>query len=143
MLPKWHGFLAILFTFIIHYIYQYIYMFYISVVFIAAVFIDVDHYLYYIYKTKNLNVRKAFYYFYNGKGIKEERKPYFAVFHNIEFLLIFGIFSLTHLFLFSIFIGFMFHMLLDWGYNIYYKAFSLKWYSILLYGYEVAKRKNN
>ena len=61
MLPKWHAFFGILYAFVIHILYPDIHIFFIVLIFAASVLIDVDHYLYYVYRKKDLNLRNAFF----------------------------------------------------------------------------------
>lgn len=141
MLPKWHAFLGIIFAFIIHTLFPEIHMFYIVLLFASSVLIDVDHYLYYAIKYKDISLKKAFYWFYDSEDFSE-RTPFFAVLHTIEFLIVFGIFSLSSLLLWSIFIGFLFHLFLDLFYSFYHKCFRLRYHSFLSYLLYLKEEKN-
>jgi hypothetical protein len=91
------------------------------IIFLSSVFIDIDHYFYYISKKRNLNPFKAYeWYHQNVKKIyslsKESRgKVYIGLyyFHGIEVLIIFFFLgAISPLFIF-ILIGFIFHLLAD------------------------------
>lgn len=98
------------------------------IILISAIFlIDFDHYLYYAFRKKNLNPMKAFnWYIDNWKKFNtltlEQKKGVYGgvyIFHGIEILTILfflGIF-LSKYFIF-VFIGFLFHMFLDWSQEI-------------------------
>ena len=90
---------------------------------LSTVLIDVDHYTYYVYKTKDWNIIRANKWF-KRKGKKflqipfEARKNYYRanlILHGIEPLIIcflLGIF--LNIYFFFITIGFMFHLSLDY-----------------------------
>jgi len=89
---------------------------------VATVGIDVDHYLYYVYKKRDCNLRRAVGWFMkNGKILmkldKKYRKEFYSGFcflHGIEvlgLLVIFGFF-IWDLFYF-VALGFLFHLILD------------------------------
>ena len=97
------------------------------VIILSTVLIDVDHYLYFVYKKKNLNLKNAFNWFIeNGKKFyslpKIERDKFYLGFcflHGVEILFILfilGIF-ISKYFLF-ILVGFSFHLFLDVIYSI-------------------------
>lgn len=89
----------------------------ISLFFLAAFFIDIDHYFYFIYKKKSWNLIKAHDYFYNlNKLLKKKRKmvKILFIFHTIEIYLLILIF--TFLFFdifFPLFLGLTIHHILD------------------------------
>lgn len=118
MMPKWH----VLYSFVLAYLL--VYFFHISLlsgslVFLSAVFIDLDHYLRFLFKEKKVHPRK--FWNWSVKRKKEWEKiedknlykyPIF-VFHGFESLLILIILSFFNIFFFWIFIGFAFHLFLD------------------------------
>lgn len=93
-------------------------------VFVGGVFIDVDHYLEYVFRTKNTSLRKAYrnYMSMNTKyfdDLKKKRMPsktyHLHAFHTIELLsaiVLISYFSKQYLFLY----GVIFHMSLDTAY---------------------------
>ena len=93
-----------------------------SIILASSVLIDVDHYLYYIYKTKKLNPIKAYYWF-RGNALKcknlpkEKRcKVHFGTYilHGVEVLIILFTlgFFVSNIFYF-ILVGFTFHLIVD------------------------------
>ncbi len=96
-----------------------------SLIFLSSVLIDIDHYLYYVYKKKNLSLKKAYGWCVKKRDIylslpPEKRKKTFAGFyflHGFEILILF--FLLSYFFKPSIFIflGLSFHLLLDLVYQ--------------------------
>lgn len=97
------------------------------IIILSTVLIDVDHYIYFIYKKKDLNLKHAYnWVIETGKKFyslpKTERdKFYLGIYflHGVEILcvlFILGIF-ISEYFLF-IFIGFLFHLFLDVIYQI-------------------------
>lgn len=115
MLPKWHILFGAIFSIIMYYFFSLTY-FETSLIFLASIFIDVDHYVWYVNKKKDFSLKKAYIL------LKEFKKPktIMMLFHTFEFLLI--VFLLCFLwrgFLF-ILIGMLFHSFLDiidMGYN--------------------------
>lgn len=82
------------------------------IVWTASIFIDVDHYLWYILNEKSWNLANA----YKRYKLKEFRylNYKFHIFHLIELLILIGLLSFYNKILFYIFIGMLFHYILDW-----------------------------
>ena len=129
MLPKYHILLGFIFSLILYLIFPFIGFLGFFIIFFSSFLIDVDHYLYYIFKKKDLNLKKAYKYFFekrkkiisSTKFVNDVPNPAMYFFHGIEILLvlfILGIF-ISKNFLF-IFIGFSFHLFLDILEQIYY-----------------------
>jgi hypothetical protein len=101
-----------------------------TLIFLSSVLIDFDHYLYYIFRTKNFDLKKAYYWYIEKekelkKYSKEERKKiYYAfyIFHGLEWVLIFVLlgYFLWNLFYF-IAAGMFLHLLTDWTENIIHR----------------------
>jgi len=89
-------------------------------IFIGGVLIDVDHYLWYVYKYKKFNLFDS-YKFYNIKNTKEHL-GILLIFHTIEFLaaMIFLSFYFKSILIFTI--GLLPHYLLDLIY--FYKVYK-------------------
>ena len=92
MLPKWHIFFGAVFTLLILYFAPDIKIIYLALVFFASVFIDFDHYITSVIKTKKLSLSHSLkYHKTKTQKIKEERKKGirkktdFHLFHTIEF----------------------------------------------------------
>lgn len=93
-----------------------------SIIFLSSILIDIDHYLYYLYKKRDYSLKKAYLFFIDNqkkflmlpRTEREEYRGILVIFHGIEILMVlilFGIFA-SSLF-FYIFVGFAFHLLLD------------------------------
>lgn len=123
MLPQFHFLLGIIFVAILYFFFSpIISLFGLAVILLSSVLIDIDHYVYYVYKKKDLNPFKAHkWYLKNIKKFhsmsKEQKKKFyigFYFFHGIESLIIllFLGFYISPIFIF-IFIGFFFHLSID------------------------------
>jgi hypothetical protein len=122
MIPRYHIILGFLFSLILFLIFPNIILIEAGIIFFSSFLIDVDHYIFYILKSKDLSLRNAIKYFLaNRKKLKkispEKRNKFYSGFcflHGIEVLLILfllGIFVSKYFLL--IFIGFTFHICLD------------------------------
>jgi len=120
MNPSWHIFLGFLFSVFLIFLFPEVGVANLTLLFLASILIDVDHYLFYIYEKRGFNLRKAYDYFMEHKkkwgefGNKvHDTSPSFFIFHGVEVLLL--LFALSFFFkpLYFIFIGFSFHILLD------------------------------
>ncbi|MFH0936568.1 MAG: hypothetical protein V1815_02725 [Candidatus Woesearchaeota archaeon] len=81
-------------------------------VFFAGFLIDVDHYIYYVLKFKSFNLKKAYKYFEEYEK-KRHFKDVLCIFHTIEFFILLLILSFYNKIIFLIFIGIIFHEILD------------------------------
>jgi len=107
-----------------------------SIFFLASFGFDIDHYIYYIFKKKSFNLPKAYIYFRKdlNKKLKNNQKPIrlLFIFHTIEFLFVIFLLALILEIFQWVFLGFLFHMVIDWIYLLikkdnkkYKRAFSL------------------
>ena len=122
MLPQKHIILGIILAGAIFFLFPSVGIINATIIFLASFLIDVDHYFYYIYKTKNLSPIKAYKWF--TKNVKKHRalskeqkqKIHFGTmtFHGIEMLiLLFTLgFFVSNIFYF-ILIGFTIHLISD------------------------------
>jgi len=140
MLPKYHILISMLFSFSVWLIFPNI-GFYTFAIFFSSVFIDVDHYLVYVKRKKDFNLKRAANYFLEfhkqlKKSIRKRKKVKapLVVFHTIEFLLLVAVFSLFSKLVFFILIGFLFHSLLD-IIDIYleFGTLSVRYFSLISY----------
>ncbi len=122
MLPKTHILFGAIFSLLLFSLFpNFIGLTGAIIIFLSSVLIDFDHYMYYIYKKKNLNLRRSYLWFLNSKkeiiSMKEEEREKYKfsllIFHGIEcwILLLFLLF-INRVFLF-ILIGILVHMTLD------------------------------
>jgi hypothetical protein len=107
MLPKTHILLGFLFAYITYW-FTSLSIFQASLIFLASVLIDFDHYLWYVFKKKNLNLKKA----YNFLKIKRKSKR-LMIFHTIEFHIFVGLLGFIWAGFFYILIGMLFHSITD------------------------------
>ena len=120
MLPKWHILISFLSALIL------VLFFSLPltagiIIFLSSVLIDIDHYLIYIYQTKNLSLQKAFNWAISEgkkwcKLSKQEKRKYkmrIFLFHGIEFLVLLALLAKFHIFFFWVIIGFLIHMTAD------------------------------
>ena len=122
MLPKWHLFLGFFFALTLFLVFPEIEITGFLIIIFSTLLIDVDHYIYYVFKKRDLRLKKAYKWFckrqkkINGLS-REQRNKFPGVFcflHGIEALLILlllGVFLSKYFF--YVFIGFAFHLLLD------------------------------
>lgn len=138
MLPRWHVFWGAILTLALWLFFPKISGFYLILIFLSSVFIDIDHYFCAILKTGKWPLSHAFDYHMKlarkqksdrDKGIRE--KGDFHIFHTIEFHLVIIILSLFYKPFFFIFVGMMFHSLLDLGYIIYEDYFYRREYLLV------------
>lgn len=121
MLPKNHLLFGIIFALVLLVIFPQIGIIGFSLVALSSVLIDVDHYLFYVYKKKNLSIKKAFQWNLDtGKKFfllpESKRKEVYGVFcflHGIEVLALLFFLSLFFGPFIFIFLGFTFHMFFD------------------------------
>jgi len=130
MFPRAHIFLSISFCIFLFVLFPQMNLVGLFILFISSLFIDVDHMMYYTFKTRNLNPKKAVSWFIS-KGdfwlslpLKEKRKydwPIF-IFHGIEFLFLLWILSLFFPIVKFIFLGILFHLFLDYCHLLFHNA---------------------
>ncbi len=120
MLPKYHVLFGALFTLLIWISSPGINLIYLSLVFFSSFLIDFDHYLASLIKTKKWRINDSLE--YHKKLLKKEkediargirRKTDFHLFHTVEFHAFVGILGIFITAFFYIFIGMLFHSLLD------------------------------
>lgn len=109
MLPKWHILYGAIFSALAYFTLN-VSLFNASLIFLASVFIDVDHYIWLLKRNKTFSLKKSYDWY---KALPHNHKPIMHIFHTIEFFVV--IFLLSYLwqgFLF-ILIGLLFHNFLD------------------------------
>ncbi|MBR9701499.1 hypothetical protein GOV13_01115 [Candidatus Pacearchaeota archaeon] len=121
MLPKSHIILGAIFSTILIYFFNFSLIAGI-IIFLSSVFIDVDHYLYYVYKKKDWSLWKAYKWWMQGnkKLIELDRKQRnefahgFAFLHGFEMLAILAVLGkMISIYFYYILIGISFHLFLD------------------------------
>lgn len=120
MYPRWHILYGLLFALLLAAIAPGVHWGYLLLVFLASVFIDFDHYLACVHKTGKLGLFYMFKYHrqtgaemtaQEKKGLKP--KSDFHLFHTVEFHAVIGLLSMVWIGFFYLFIGMVFHSLLD------------------------------
>ncbi|MBI2106129.1 hypothetical protein HYT56_04815 [Candidatus Woesearchaeota archaeon] len=90
--------------------------YYSIVVFLSGFVFDIDHYLYYAIKKKDIGFINGYLYHVPGSKVYEAHHDVLHIFHTWEVWMLFLILTIFHkIFLFSL-IGLLFHMILDQGY---------------------------
>ena len=90
----------------------FVYRWWVLLIFASAILIDFDHYMTYVIKFKNLNIRKAYWYFRNISKYKDNKKI-LLLFHTWEFLAALLIVGFFYQIIWYIFLGFFIHILED------------------------------
>ena len=87
----------------------------IAIFFLTAFFIDVDHYIYFIFKKKSFNLKKAYKYFLClNKEMKTKKIRLLVFLHTIEFFILLVIFTFIYYSIFlPLLLGFLIHYILD------------------------------
>lgn len=120
MFPRWHIILGAIFTLVIWAFAPNLSWVYLLLIFSSSVLIDLDHYIVGAMRTGTLNYGKIFSYHVEmnkkltklrEQGIK--KKADFHFFHTIEFQALIGILGIFWISFFYVFIGMIFHSLVD------------------------------
>ena len=122
MLPRYHILLGFILSISLFLIFPSINLIGAGIIFLFSFLIDVDHYIYYIFKKKDVSLKNAINYFLIKRkklekmDIKKRKSFYsgFCFLHGIEILIVLfmaGIFLSRYFLL--IFMGFTFHIYLD------------------------------
>jgi hypothetical protein len=150
MLPKNHIIYGAIFSILISLSPQ-ISFFQGIVIFLASFLIDVDHYLYYVYKKKDFNLKNSFKWFTRNRekflkmNEKEKEQIYMGLcfLHGIETIVILILLSImpfihSNIFLF-VALGFIFHQAVD-AIDLYRKEYRFD--KVISFFYAVKKSKN-
>ena len=121
MLPKWHVLLGFLFAYILYW-FTSITIFQASLIFLAAVFIDIDHYGWCAIKKKDWNLKIIYNYL---KKYREIKKP-LMLFHTLEFHILIALLGLIWSLFYYLLIGMIFHSITDFVDLIYTKRLSVR-----------------
>ncbi len=131
MLPQHHFLIGSISSIFIYLNFPEISILNIIIFLLASVLIDVDHYLYYVYRKKDWNLKNAINWFMrNGKALKKldikKRAEFYTGFcflHGIEVLILLAIlgYFINNIFSF-IALGFLVHLILDYIHQANYKG---------------------
>lgn len=99
---------------------------------IGSILIDVDHYIFYVFKCKKFDIKGMFAY-YNMLMREKDRITYLGVlvFHTIEFFIVVGILSLYIPLMVYLLAGLIFHFILDTIFLYRIKCIPLRAYSLI------------
>ena len=143
MYPKNHFIIGIFFCLFLHFISPQISFLGLILIFLSSILIDFDHYLWFIVNFRNFSLKKAYLYLKNNKSKKNKRK--LMVFHTIEFLILILILSSFFKLFIYVFIGTLFHILIDTIdliFKIRKNKKSKRYFSLIYYFINLSKAKN-
>lgn len=91
------------------------------ILFLSTFLVDIDHYIWYVTKSKNYNPLVAIKWYiknskiYSKKSVKERAKEEKGVFifHSLFFIILLGLLSYFNRILLFVFLGLLFHIFLD------------------------------
>ena len=109
MLPKSHIILGAVFS-VILFLFLGVSSINAFLVFLSSVFIDIDHYLFYIFRKKDFNLTRACRWHI---CMGDYHKPIMQIFHSVEFIFLVLAISLIFPAFVFIFLGLLFHSILD------------------------------
>lgn len=139
---KHHTLFGLVFAFVIWILFPQVNFLSALIIFFSSVLIDIDHFLFYVFKEKDtsLSLRKAVDWF-----LKQTKspKPFSTIFHSVEFLLILAILSFYSKIVFFIFLGFVFHLITDIVFLYIKGDIHLRRFSFLLYFMTRKEPKND
>jgi len=131
MLPKTHIILGFVFSYILYW-FTSITIFQAILIFLSAVLIDFDHYLWYALRKKDYSLKKA--YFWHKKNLhSKNHKPIMHIFHTVEFHIFTALLIFTWQGFLFIFIGMLFHSILDLIDLINRNLLSVREFSLVRY----------
>jgi len=130
MLPRYHILLGAIFTLIIWFFAPNINKVYIALIFLSTVLIDFDHYIDSLIKNKKISLFHAFHYHKKLKKIEYaekarglRRKGPFHILHTVESHILVAILGFFWVPFFYIFMGMVFHSLVDLADSLYKDRF--------------------
>lgn len=138
MLPKWHAFFGVIFSLILYYFFHASFLNSL-IVFLASVFIDVDHYLFGAKRNQTLNLKKIYTW---HKNLPKNHKPIMHIFHTIEFTFFIAILAYFFNFFLFILIGMLFHSFSDIIDMAYTKKMDCREFSLVRYTFLSKKNQN-
>lgn len=122
MLPYIHLIIGLIVSGGLYFVFPEIGLLKAGIVLASSVLIDFDHYLYYLFETRDFCLRRAYEYFSEKKKIykelsREKRKnlsTHLLVFHGFEWVLVFSILGIfVWNYLFYIAAGMLLHLIID------------------------------
>ena len=116
MLPRYHTYIGAPISLLLWFLFDFP-SGVILIFFISSILIDLDHYTFYLWKKKDLNFYNAYAWFENPNNGAQ----HYLFLHGIEPLILLWILSKHAPIFRSMFLGFLFHHIVDYAYSIYKK----------------------
>ncbi|MDO8623509.1 MAG: hypothetical protein Q7R52_04635 [archaeon] len=147
MFPKYHLLFGLIFSIVLLMLFPSIELTGFFIIVSSSVLIDVDHYLYYVFKKRDLSLKNAHRWFHNNikkyesLSLEHKKQVYSGVFflHGIESIILLILLS-SHMAIFLfILIGFIFHQILDFI-DIIQKR--IKPYKVISFAYSIKETRN-
>lgn len=120
MIPRWHILFGLAFSLLFWLVFPATDLAYIGLMFLSSFLMDFDHYMCAVMEIKSINLGKALNYYKKMQKVEESearrgifRKGHFHIFHTLEFHLLVLLLSLLWEGFFYIFLGMMFHSIVD------------------------------
>ena len=128
MYPVQHLVLGIIFAGFVFYFFPIIGFIGFWIIVLSSFLIDVDHYFFYAWKKRDLNLKNAYEWFdekvknmrHFPRSEKKKYKYEIMIFHGIEFWILLFLLAYFSNFFFLIFMGVIFHMILDFTAIVYF-----------------------
>lgn len=125
-----HIILGAIFSTFIYFIFN-LTLFQSLLIFLSSFLIDTDHYAFYVKKKKELSLKKAYHWW--SKDLPRNHKPILNIFHTVEFHLLVLVLSFYIPLFLYVFIGMIFHSLLDILYLAYFNLLGCREFSLIRY----------
>jgi len=100
-------------------------------IFLSSFLIDFDHYVFFIQRERNFSLKKAYRWW--SKDLPRNHKPMLNIFHTVEFHLLVLVLSFYIPLFLYVFIGMIFHSLLDILYLGYFNLLGCREFSLIRY----------
>ena len=145
MLVKWHVLFGALFSIVLYFLFN-LSLLDSTIIFLASFLIDVDHYFLYVIVRKDYSIMNANRWIlassekFDSLPLAKRKRLHqgYFIFHSIEFLIPFFLASLMNKYLMLVFIGFIFHIIVDMIYELFFSKRAVYKISII---YTILTRK--
>ena len=131
MLPKHHILLGFIFSIIVWILFPEIGFLNFSIIFLSSVLIDFDHYMFYVFRKRDLSLSEAYDWHLSLMG--KIRKPIMMIFHSIEFILLITLLAFFYQIFIFILVGILFHSIADIIDMYYRDKLHLREFSLIRY----------
>ncbi len=129
MMPKTHILLGAIFSLVLYFSFNLNFPG-LLIIFLASFLIDIDHYFFYVHRMKNWSLNKASKWYFS---LAKHHKPIMHIFHTFEFLLLISLLSSISPFFFFLFVGVIFHSILDITEMIYNNRLEVREFFLTRY----------